>query len=225
MAKPRRNKQPSAPRSRGIAPVLLAAGASRRLGECKALVDLEGRTPLERLMDGARPMAQKINLPTLVLVGPDHAQAIDAQRPADTELLLNPNAHLGRTGGLILAVEERKGFDLMIVPVDVPRVPARVFEQLVAAWIAQGSPPMGWLAPRFEGRFGHPVLIGHELAARLVRFGPDRPLSDLRSKADPLLSLETDCRETLEDLDTPGDLAGLRQLMADKKTPSEQEFK
>ncbi len=213
-----RRKQPQVP-SAGIAPVLLAAGASRRLGECKALVDLEGQTPLERLAEAARAFGQA---PPLVLVGA-HEEAIRKQLPTGCELLVNPDWEAGRTGSLKLAAAARTGWDLAILPVDVPRVPVQLCLELATAWQQQGSPPRGWLAPRHKGRFGHPVLLGRELGRRLATFGPDQPLSELRQAAEPLLSLETDFYEVLEDLDTPLDLALLRRITPQSSPPRRRE--
>lgn len=203
---PRGRRKKPAP-SRPIAPIILAAGASRRLGECKALVDLDGRTPLEILVHGAQGLGSS---KPLVIAGA-HAKVLAEKLPKGCELIVNPNWEAGRTGGLVLAAKARPGLDLAIIPVDVPRVPRQVFQDLAAAWAAQGAPAMGWLAPRFQGRFGHPIVLGRDLARRLARFGPDTPLSDLRAAADPLLALETDCPEVLEDLDTPLDLERLRR--------------
>lgn len=201
-----RGASPGRP-SAGLAPVLLAAGASQRLGSCKALVDLGGRTPLARLAEAVTGVADAAPL----VVAGHHVAELRAALPEGCELLENPDWAAGRTGGLKLAAGARVGFDLLICPVDVPLVPASVCAELLAAWSGQGRPERGWLAPRHSGRFGHPVLLGRGLAAELLRFGPDRPLSDLRRAAEPLLGLETACAEVLDDLDTPEDLAELRR--------------
>lgn len=184
--------------------VLLAAGASRRLGTCKALCDLDGRTPLERLLAAGSVLDDG---PALVITGAHQREISGAG--AHAELAHNEHWEQGRTGGVLLARERRPGRDLCLAPVDAPLVPRSVFAALAAAWEAAGAPANGWLAPRFEGRHGHPVLVGRGLLGTLDPDAPGRPLSHLRQAADPLLAVEVPHAEILDDLDTPEDLERL----------------
>jgi molybdenum cofactor cytidylyltransferase len=192
--------------SRGTALVILAAGASKRLGQCKALVDLGGLTPLERLVLEGRSISRSAPL----IVSGFHHQAIEQGLPAGCELLHNPSWEEGRTGGLALAVQARPDLDLCVAPVDVPLVPRSAFWALQRAWQISGEPPCGWLAPSFEGRFGHPILIGRDLARQVMSLDPGQPLRELRRLAEPLMGLESGSREILDDLDTPADLDQIR---------------
>ena len=198
--------------------VLLAAGESRRLGTCKALVALRKEhpaTPLDMLLAAGADFAAR---PPLCITGRHHAE-IAAAAPAGIELLENHAWRDGRTGSVRYAARHLPGEDLCLAPVDVPTVPRRVFAALRAAWQAAGHPAQGWLAPRVgcgeAGRHGHPVVLGRALAARLLAEWPaDRPLRELRALADPLLAVETDSDAVLCDLDGPGDLAVLRRRLA-----------
>ncbi|HVS20023.1 MAG TPA: NTP transferase domain-containing protein [Planctomycetota bacterium] len=187
--------------------VILAAGASLRLGRTKALVEFEGRSVLEHLcragagVDGGR---------ALVVLGGD-ARRVLAHLPRGCEALVNPDWAAGRSGGLRLAHRARPGRALLVAPVDVPRVPARVFEALAREWDVLGDPPQGWLAPRLVGgAFGHPVVVGSGLLDALEGLSADTPLRALRALAAPLASVGVSDPEILEDLDTPADLEGLR---------------
>ena len=188
--------------------VVLAAGASSRLGRAKALMPLDGQPAFVALL---RRAAYFDHAPALVVSGPHDAE-IRAAAPPDVEVLANPDWAAGRTGGLALAHGARPGRDLVIAPVDCPRVPAAAFARLGRAWGRLGAPARGWLAPRYAGAlpagrspFGHPVIAGRELLDELAGFAPDRALRELRALADPLASEDVPWVEVLDDLDRPED--------------------
>ena len=192
--------------------VLLAAGASRRLGQPKALAQLQGRSVLEHLLQAARPHTRE----PLIVAGA-HITEISAAAPVGLDVLHNPDWERGRTGGLALAARRRPGADLLVAPVDVPRVPDCVFAALARAWCRAGAPPRGWLAPvlagpsRLAGSYGHPLVLGASLLQELQERDPSTPLWELRAVAAPLLSVSVSRLEILDDLDTPEDLERLRR--------------
>ena len=199
--------------------VVLAAGASRRLGTCKALVDLAGASPLERLIAAGACLQ---DAPPLVVTGADDA-AIRARVPAGAEVLFNAEWEHGRSGGIARAHGARPGHDLVLAPVDCPLVPPEVFAALQSAWRAAGSPALGWLAPKHgngPGSYGHPIVVGRALLERLET-GRDAPLRHLRAHAQPLSSIPVDSPRVLDDLDEQADLAMLRKSLADRASAGE----
>ncbi len=200
-----------------VAPVILAAGASQRLGEPKALVDLGGRSVIQRLVE----VVQALPGAPLVITGHHHAEieAHAARWAPDAEVAYNPDWSEGRTSGVVVAASRRPGADLLICPADVPLVSAALIDSLAAEWIRRGAPARGWLAPSVEGppphgrRFGHPILIGARLASEARELSADAPLRDLRARAGPLLALATSDLAILDDLDAPEDLRTLRERL------------
>jgi CTP:molybdopterin cytidylyltransferase MocA len=202
--------------------VILAAGASRRLGECKALVAITPRNPLELLSSAG----SVLDAATPLVVAGAHHEEIRAALPAGLELAFNAAWEAGQSSSVSLARALRPGFDLCLAPVDVPLVPRAVFERLLRAWRAAGSPPRGWLAPFWSAErmsvigsrdptFGHPIVVGRELLAELAHLDRTATLRDLRGLADPLLAVEVASRAVLDDLDTPLDLERLRASARD----------
>ena len=187
--------------------VVLAAGASERLGRNKALVRLGDSTILEQHLAAGSGLD---DVPPLVVTGKYHEE-IAAHVVDRAECVFNPNWSEGRTGGIRLARERRPGRALLLAPVDVPAVPREVFDALCARWLEAGAPENGWLAPSFEGRFGHPVVVGPALLERISEQDADLPLKTLRVQAEPLLALACDSAAILNDLDTPEDLRALER--------------
>lgn len=191
--------------------VILAAGASERLGECKALVQLGATRPLDALLaagsalDDAQP---------LVIAGA-HFDLIRQSAPRGCEVAFNSAWRSGRTSGIAIARELRADCDLCLAPVDVPLAPRAVFETLARAWKRADCPARGWLAPRVLvggiARFGHPLIVGRALLQELEL---DAPLQRLRRLAEPLLAVDVASERILDDLDTPADLERLRSLFA-----------
>lgn len=184
--------------------MILAAGASTRLGEPKALARIGERSALEHLIEAALG----VDPHPLVIVGA-HAREIRRAAPAAGELLENPHWEAGRLRGLALARDHAAGADLLVAPVDCPLVGASTFTTLARVWREAGEPARGWLAPRerSSGRHGHPVLVGRTLLPHLEELSS---LRELRRLASPLFDVQVDDLAVLDDLDTPQDLERLR---------------
>lgn len=207
---------PPTPEASGLDLVILAAGASQRLGTCKALVPLGGgpqSTPLARLLRaGAALQAQQ----RLIISGKHHGALAEfvGTPSAGLELCHNPHWERGRTGSVRRAVERLPGRDLCLAPVDVPLVSSEVFARLADAWRAADAPPLGWLAPAHRGAtglaYGHPVVIGRGLLSKLSEATDALPLFHWRKLAQPLWCVEVPEASILDDLDGPEDLQRLR---------------
>ena len=98
----------------------------------------------------------------------------------------NPDWAQGRTGSVAVGAAARPGMDLVVAPIDAPLVPGEVFEALEREWKARGAPLAGWLAPATDGgsRYGHPVVLGRELARSAAALPPDTPQRHVRGGAD-----------------------------------------
>lgn len=188
--------------------VILAAGASSRLGQCKALARLGERPAIRVLLDAASGL-----LPgrPVVVTGAHHLAIQRALATDEVDVLENPAWELGRTGSLALAAQAWPGRDFLVAPVDHPLVLRSTIEALLDGWARQGCPALGWLGPRHAETFGHPVIIGRELLDCLQGLAPNTSLRDLRDQAQGLCSVLVHDPGVLLGLDTPTDLARLRE--------------
>lgn len=150
--------------------VVPAAGRSSRIGNPKPLLDADGRTFLERVVDALREggigrilvgtREPRGPIPALVLrLG---AEVITPERVED-----GPIATL-RAGLTRIVAGETPVDAVVYFPVDFPLVTGATVAALVEERARSGAP---MVRPRQDGRTGHPVLFGSELFLELQECG------------------------------------------------------
>jgi len=177
-----------------FAAIILAAGASSRMGRPKALLEIDGETFLDRLTGILSAVAS----PVIVVLGFD-AEAIRAAARRPAHFVLNPDPARGMLSslqtGLAAVPDSAEGF--LFTPVDCPAIapstPARLVDALTRL-------PDALLAvPRHAGRRGHPVACRLALRHDFLALAPDAPPRDvIRARDD---------RTSWVDVDDPGILA------------------
>ena len=173
--------------------VVLAAGASSRMGHPKALTRIGAETALERIVRAASGMR------VLVVVG-EHEDAIRAAHPAlDVRWVRNPRPEMGRTGSLQRGLTAARG-DVLVLPVDHPLVRADTIAMLAARREA-------WVVPTHRGRGGHPIKLGAMGIAAAMSAPAQTPLREIpRMVGLEVTRIEVDDPGILANLDTPADL-------------------
>ena len=194
--------------SRRVAALVLAAGASTRMGEPKALLRVpDGRRYVEAIAASARGGGCD---EVVVVLGPPHGQAIGSALPADAQVAWNPEPARGMLSSVqagLAALTEGVSAAL-IWPVDIPFVAAATVRTLV---MHDGTivVPMH----NFGGgpRGGHPLRLGRAWFAEVARLDPARGLKALLdAHAAAVTRLPVDDRAVLVDVDTPEDYARTR---------------
>jgi CTP:molybdopterin cytidylyltransferase MocA len=183
------------------AAVVLAAGASTRMGRPKALLEHHGRSFVACAVDLA---ARAGCAPIVVVTG---AQELDGLGLA-ARLVHNENWQRGQLSSLqtgLAALEDPAG--VLVLTVDRPHLRATTVVTLVAAF--RTAPQFSW-QPAHAGRRGHPVIYPRSLLPMLAA---------LPTSADPreLLRAHEALRHTIavddpavhDNLDRPEDLARL----------------
>jgi len=148
-----------------LAAVILAGGASRRMGSPKALVSYQGASFLEHLLGVTRHPAIGVRR---VVLGPD-AEAISQQVTlASDEMVVNRDWQLGQLSSIHAALrslpEGTQG--MLLCPVDHPLVSAALVDALVRTFLETRAPVV---LPMFEGRRGHPVIFAAAVYEELLR--------------------------------------------------------
>ena len=148
-----------------LAAVILAGGASRRMGSPKALVSYQGASFLEHLLGVTRHPAIGVRR---VVLGPD-AEAISQQVTlASDEMVVNRDWQLGQLSSIHAALRSlpEGTHGMLLCPVDHPLVSAALVDALVRTFLETRAPVV---LPMFEGRRGHPVIFAAAVYEELLR--------------------------------------------------------
>jgi molybdenum cofactor cytidylyltransferase len=184
--------------------LVLAAGASQRMGRPKALLDSGGRTFVQRIVG---TLAAASLSPVVVVTRAELAAAIARDiRPA--RVVVNPAPELGQLSSLRAGFEAIDPIDagaVLVTLVDLPMVRADTVVALVKAWHDSHAP---LVRPRVGAMHGHPMIIRRDVIAALRD-----PLVDLAAGAKPIIRraaawevpVATDDEGTIADVDTPDD--------------------
>ena len=153
-----------------IPAVILAAGASSRMGRPKALLPIgrEGETFIARL---ARTFCDAGADDLVVVVGAyaDGVSEAVARMPVFARVVENRAYERGQLSSLVVALDvvDRPGVRaVMAMPVDMPLVTPATVRALVQAYRER---PHLVVRPVLGGRHGHPVIFDRALFAELRR--------------------------------------------------------
>jgi molybdenum cofactor cytidylyltransferase len=182
-----------------IAGIILAAGASSRMGTPKALLDYRGETFLERLI---RVLGGACD-PVIVALG-YHAEEIRAGARGRARFAVNPDPSRGQLSSLKTALAEvpadAEGF--LFLPVDCPAAEPETVHQIIDLFHSQEKPLL--VIPRFEGRRGHPVCARRELIQEFLALPAEGQAKEVvRRHSDRTLYLDTPDAGVLSDIDDP----------------------
>ena len=141
-----------------VAGLVLAAGAGRRYGMPKALVELDGSLLVERAVRTAAAVCD----PVLVVLG---AQAVDVWRTADltgATVLANADWESGMASSLRTGLDGLRGWPGAVDAVLVQLVDMPGMTPAALARLAGHAAPDALAVASYDGVRGHPVLLGRE---------------------------------------------------------------
>lgn len=199
-----------------VAGLLLAAGAGRRLGRPKALVELGGRTLVERGVELLRDGGCE---PVVVVVG----AVVDGVRRVvpDVELVVAEDWADGMGASLragLAALDGTRAYACVVALVDQPLVGSAAVRRLVRAAATADA-----AVATYAGRPRNPVLLSRavwrDVADAAEADTGARPW--LRAHPDRVLPVPCDDTGSPLDIDTPDDLTALAGLPALPATDQE----
>ncbi len=185
-----------------LAGLILAAGASRRMGSPKALLQLRGETFLDRLIDGLSAVCS----PVIVVLGYD-AEAIRGgiRRGDEAAFAVNPDPSRGQLSSLKcgLAAVPAESEGVIFTPVDYAGVRPSTLVAIGESF-RRRSPETLLVIPRCEGRRGHPVCAARDLFAELLALPEEAQARDVIHRyRDRTTYVDVDDPGILVDVDDP----------------------
>jgi len=190
-----------------ISGIVLAAGASTRMGQAKASLPLGqmGETVLSRVVG----TLVKGGVPEIVVVAGAHIDAVRAAMPRQetrARVIENMRWQRGQLSSLVTgldAIDTPLIEAALVMLVDVPLVHASTVAAVIEAWRRTRAPIV---RPAEGERHGHPVIFDRSVFA-------DLRSADLNTGAkavfalhrDRIVNVEVNDSGAFEDIDTPED--------------------
>jgi molybdenum cofactor cytidylyltransferase len=187
-----------------LAGVVLAAGASNRLGQPKQLVTFDGRSLLQHAVEKCLPVCP---LGVFVVTGAERESVGKILRGEPVQIVHNKAWRDGLassiTTGIAAVPDDSKAVLLMLC--DQPKLSAAELAQLVSVWAGH---PDRVVASRFGATFGAPAIFPREVFPMLEALRGDRGAKSVIGQlADSIL---VDVPGAELDIDRPEDLDRLR---------------
>ena len=155
-----------------IAAIILAAGASSRMGSPKALLDYHGETFIERLVR----VFSEVCDPVIVALG-YHAERIRPSVEGKASVAVNPSPERGQLSSLQTALMKMTalpdGLDgFLFIPVDCPAVGETTVRRVIDAFRGRTAETL-LVVPRYRDKHGHPVCAALSIAGEFLALPSD----------------------------------------------------
>ena len=186
-----------------VAGVVLAAGESRRMGQPKALLEINGSTFLQTILNN---LEESFFSPLIVMTGNnDKLLKEHLKKMPQVVCLNNPNVKNGQISSLQIAIENIPAncLGLLQCLVDHPLVKLSTYKSIIKQ---VSKKPDHIIIPVFNGKKGHPVYFGRNFFRNLL----EAPLTEgarhvVSRHAKEIICLDVDDEGILIDIDTPAE--------------------
>ncbi|MGC1785146.1 MAG: nucleotidyltransferase family protein [Terriglobales bacterium] len=166
--------------------VILAAGESSRMGRDKALLPwppantssatasagIAAGMTTDTFLSAAIRLFSPFVDEVLVVVGKNEAELTPIVYASGAALVVNPEPERGQFSSLRVGLQEvlNRGRDAAIVTlVDRPPAQSETLQKLVDAFERATARRKWAVIPEYQGQHGHPILLGRELIAELLK--------------------------------------------------------
>ena len=200
----------SQPAEAKVAGIILAAGASRRMGSVnKLLASIAGKPLVRHAVESF--VATSLS-PIIVVVGYESDKVAAALEGLPVQLVFNPDHATGQGSsvGVGVGALDNNVTDAMIGLGDMPLLPSALLDSLIHTHIGREGHACKITIPAFEGQRGNPVLWGKTFFPELITLAGDRggrQLLNDHKAAQHLIAC--DHSSVLRDVDTVDALAAI----------------
>ena len=191
-----------------FAGVILAAGASSRMGRDKALLPWRGGTFLSAAIRALQPVTDLV----IVVTGANGGELAPVVNANAGFMITNANPERGQFSSLQTGVQEvlNRGRDAAIITlVDRPAPGVATITQIKNEFLAAGN-GIWAVVPEYLGKHGHPIVIGREMIGAFLDAPVSSSARDVEHSlqkhvryllvADPLVTANVDTPEDFEKL-------------------------
>jgi molybdenum cofactor cytidylyltransferase len=184
-----------------ISGIVLAAGASTRMGAFKQLLPLGDRVVIQVVV--AR-IARKVER-TFAVLGHRAEEVQRALRDYPVECVYNPDYSAGMLSSVKCGIRAAARADAYLICLgDQPGISPGAVDAVLAGAACR----KGIVIPCHGGRRGHPILIRRSYREEILALPPDQGLNRVtRRYPEDTLEVSVDDAQILSDMDTPADYA------------------
>jgi molybdenum cofactor cytidylyltransferase len=192
-----------------VAAIILAAGASRRLGQPKQLLEIGGEALIARVI---RLAGEAGASPVIAVLGANRDAVRAAIAQTDARCVVNEKWEQGIAGSIHAGLDALDAYSgeasgALILTCDQPRLTAEHLRDLLDVFAKRNDEAM--VASRYAEALGVPAIFPREAFADLRRLEGDRGARVLLMHP-PMEMIAIDFASGEVDIDTPEDLAYLR---------------
>ena len=184
-----------------IVAVVLSAGESRRMGSPKALLTIDGKPFIERIVLALK--ATKVG--EIVVVLGHHADEIKPRiSRLPVTIVVNQDYAKGQLTSLLAAIQslaKEKVDGVLVHLVDHPFLDSQLVNEMIDRFYESKKLIV---VPRYKGQRGHPVILSSQLFPELLSAPLDQGAKRVvHAHRDETLEVETEDEGVILDIDTP----------------------
>lgn len=195
----------------GFAAVILAAGASRRMGSPKMLLPFDSGTILQHVVGSYLTVLDSEKI--IVVTGGDHARVSASVASMGVKIIYNERSGDGMQSSVQAGISRAAKLapNCFLALGDQPLIKPQTIRQLAESHLHSKAVVT---QPTYLGKGGHPIVIASHAAEQILALGPSDTLKSFVNKH-AVNKVEVDDPFVLKDVDTPEDYEKLIQTRSE----------